>query len=220
MDPTRLVLALSKNVSPPFEDASRFSQYPMEIDYGALVHPAYLEGYFLLFMQIEAILFALMLLTFIPFLIILTTKRFFVWLYFACRRKYYVIYGIKNSTIEGRYNTQTNYKASKTLLRLAPFKVFGSVSVILLYHFGISHSLFVQTFWTFIFFHTVQAQITIQMWLIIFLEPQARRNFLRKFILGAQRHSSPLRTVEGKSLQHHPEVEREIHFRQLEKSWQ
>ncbi|CAJ0572197.1 unnamed protein product, partial [Mesorhabditis spiculigera] len=103
---------------------------------------------------------------------------FFFWLYRICRKQFYIVYGMEAPSVEERYKTQTNYKASRLLLGMAPFKCIFSTLILMEYQILIGRSEYTQIFYVFLMFYTVQTQTLIQIWFIMLYDMQLRNRVL------------------------------------------
>ncbi|CAJ0567246.1 unnamed protein product, partial [Mesorhabditis spiculigera] len=99
---------------------------------------------------------------------------FFFWLHFECRAQYLAVYETKYSTIEARYKTQTNFKASRLLLYIAPYKCFVGTAVIVLYQYFVNYSQYRQTFHSYMLYTFFHLQLTLQIWIVILTDIDLR----------------------------------------------
>ncbi|CAJ0572204.1 unnamed protein product, partial [Mesorhabditis spiculigera] len=147
---------------------------------------------------------------------------FFCWLYKTCRRQFYIVYEMKATTVAARYKTQTNYKASRLLLALAPFKFCFSILIVLEYHFLITRSEYTQIVYVFALFYTIQFQTFCQMWFIIVYELRFRSLICGLFVRGGSKKSrwdAHLKSVHGTKLQYEPGQQQDAYFAQLQSMW-
>ncbi|CAJ0571778.1 unnamed protein product, partial [Mesorhabditis spiculigera] len=143
---------------------------------------------------------------------------FFVWLYITCRQKYLNVYQRRYATVDARFKTQINFTASRLFLRLAPYKLCVSLANIMNYQFLIDHSLYVQTFFTYIEFFQISLQVTIHMWLIISCDHELRKRFVRMLNSKAT-EVQDLRSAVGEKISFTIPEESDIYFRELRTMW-
>ncbi|CAJ0955165.1 unnamed protein product, partial [Mesorhabditis belari] len=148
------------------------------------------------------------------------TIMFFIGLYVACKKKFVIVYQKKYSTVEDRYRTQENYKSSRLLLYLAPYKCMTSIGCMLWYEFAVDRNTYIQTFSTFIFFYLLQYQTLIQMLLTILAERKLRNQLLN--ILRRRKEVTPENTVRnamGARMIFTGAESNEIYFDQFKTMW-
>ncbi|CAJ0921093.1 unnamed protein product, partial [Mesorhabditis belari] len=138
---------------------------------------------------------------------------FFYHVYRICKQKYLEVWQKRYSTIDARYNTQGNFKASRLLLRLAPYKSITSILLLAEYQFLVDRTLYAQTFYTYVFFYLMHAQIIIQMWLIIFLEPMMKLKLKAMLRPRVKPVVPALRNVFGEQLIYNNFEESDIYFK-------
>ncbi|CAJ0921076.1 unnamed protein product, partial [Mesorhabditis belari] len=143
---------------------------------------------------------------------------FFIKLYFVCKQKYLAVYQKRYCTVED--STLSNYKASRVMLFLAPYKSITSIFVIANYEYVAGYSLYTQTFFIFIFYYLAHFQIQGQMWLTIFYEPALRSKFLELTMSNNKiKTEQSLNNAFGKKLKYENYEQGDVYFRQFTTMW-
>ncbi|CAJ0953312.1 unnamed protein product, partial [Mesorhabditis belari] len=141
---------------------------------------------------------------------------FFIELHRICRRVYIRVYELKNCTVEERYRTVMNIRASRLLLFLAPYKCLTSVVLYINYCFWVDGEKPQTAIYNCYFvWYAVQIQIFFQMFLTVFAEKSLRRAFLSYFHSPSKAIVSSL----GTNMSFSKEEEAKIYFDYIKRSW-
>ncbi|CAJ0572168.1 unnamed protein product, partial [Mesorhabditis spiculigera] len=112
----------------------------------------------------------------------------------------------------------TYLMTSRLLLRIAPYKCFVAVSVLVLYQFFVDNSIYSQTFYTYVMFLIYHVEHVILIWIYIFGDPELKVQFYSMLNFGVPTNES-LRSANGQRLAFDNNQETEIYFTQLKNSW-
>ncbi|CAJ0581416.1 unnamed protein product, partial [Mesorhabditis spiculigera] len=149
-----------------------------------------------------------------------TTSFFFIYLYLKCRKAYRKVALKKESTVNERFDTARNLKASMLLLKVAPFKcITNFVSLCLYYWIWEMHSPECFPFYSVLYFYLSHLQLYFQMILTIHGHAQLREEFF--WMLGQKRDDNPerVKNVLGRKMIFSEQEQAMMYFNQVSKVW-